>query len=179
SEIIFTYYWPAYPSEYDGKNPSVTLNDCDGKPLTGKVSQEYAEAARKEGSAFIEGKLLNLAGCGDSTADNFNIFKEYDGKKYPYGVGSESNPLEPYVSVAANDLTFGEFIYVPELDGLPLPDNQVHDGCLRVDDVCGTCDGGHIDFLVASSSTYKAIHKEGKFTSCSVQRNSDCRPKKY
>ncbi|RKP14878.1 hypothetical protein BJ684DRAFT_2296, partial [Piptocephalis cylindrospora] len=153
----FTYYWPAYPSEYSSENKNQTLNDCDGKPLTGKVPWDFAVAARLEGSAFIDGKLLNLAGCGKNTDGHFNLFKEYDGKKFPYGVGSETNPLVPYVSVAANDLDFGEFIFVKELVGLPLPDNQEHDGCLRVDDVCGTCDGGHIDFLVASSTTYKAI----------------------
>lgn len=51
-----------------------------------------------------------------------------------FGLGSGEQNLVPYVSVAANDLPYGQTLYIPQLDGLKLGDGQRHNGCVRVDD---------------------------------------------
>lgn len=51
-----------------------------------------------------------------------------------FGLGSGSQNLVPFVSVAANDIPYGQKLYISELDGLDLGNNMKHNGCVRVDD---------------------------------------------
>ena len=83
-----------------------------------------------------------------------------DQSQYPWGMGSQSNPLEPFVSIATDTsvIPFGTVLYSPELDGVSLPGSWgIHDGCLRADDVGGAIIDMHIDWFVGLKSNYQDL----------------------
>jgi hypothetical protein len=51
-----------------------------------------------------------------------------------FGLGSGSQNLVPFISVAANDLAIGQKLYIPQLNGVHLGGGVYHNGCVRVDD---------------------------------------------
>lgn len=107
-----------------------------------------------EGTGLLKnGKMVNL---GESSS----VFMQVDRKESPYGLGSNGNALQPWVSVAANDIKRGTKLYIKEFDGLKLPDGKVHNGCVRVDDEGWSFDGCQIDFFVLQYSAYVSLKKK-------------------
>lgn len=107
-----------------------------------------------EGTGLLKnGKMVNL---GESSS----VFMQVDRKESPYGLGSNGNALQPWVSVAANDIKRGTKLYIKEFDGLKLPDGKVHNGCVRVDDQGWSFDGCQIDFFVLQYSAYVSLKKK-------------------
>ena len=79
--------------------------------------------------------------------------------RFPFGRGNGERPLIPYKSVAVDPkiVPIGEPMYIPELDGLVLPDGTVHDGCVRADDTGGHIKGNHVDFFVVTYAGFKEL----------------------
>ncbi|CAO3587389.1 unnamed protein product [Absidia cylindrospora] len=105
-----------------------------------------------------------------------NTFLKVNRKKAPYGLGSDDdNALEPWVSVASNDLKTGTTLYIKEMDGLRLPDGKKHNGCVRVDDKGWSFDDCQLDFYVLQYSAYKELdhtlpgHVTVKKKKCKIQ----------
>lgn len=174
-----TQYWIPKQGDKDMLNDGkvVTLNGPKTKTLKtkkgkkiAKVSKTTYEKFQMEGTGLLEnGVMVNL----DSGK---NTFLEVNRKKAPYGLGSDDdNALEPWVSVASNDLKIGTTLYIKELDGKKLPDGKKHNGCVRVDDKGWSFDGCQLDFYVLQFSAYKELdhtlpdHVTVKEKKCKIQ----------
>ena len=94
-------------------------------------------------------------------------------------VGSNDNPLKPYVSIASNDIAYGTTGIVEEFVGMRTPQGETHNGCVRVDDSCSTCDSKNwIDFYAFRESDYEYFDENYGFTSVNFVKQS-CTPKTY
>ncbi|KAK9688431.1 hypothetical protein K7432_014411 [Basidiobolus ranarum] len=151
--VKMTYYWVANESDHSGSK-SVDIKTCSGKYIA-RVTRSFAEAARMEGTARLNnGKVVNLAcSCGSG----FNCFMDLDEKRYPFGLGSQSNALKPFISISANDIPFGSTVVIKQLQGLEMPNGLTHNGCVRVDDKGWSFAGNHIDLLVGDKKYYEQI----------------------
>lgn len=113
------------------------------------VIESFANELKMEGSGWLaDGRVLNYDGrCRYGVGTCFELL---DPATHPFGRGAGRRPLVPFRSVAVDRrlIAIGETLYMPELDGLPLPDGSVHDGCLRADDTGGAIKRRLIDFYV-------------------------------
>ncbi|KAG2227111.1 hypothetical protein INT45_003841, partial [Circinella minor] len=176
-----TQYW--IPKEgdkdedNDGNSVSLTgpktkeLRSSSGKTIA-KVSEATYEKFQMEGTGLLkDGQMVNL----DSGKDEFMTV---DRKKDPFGIGEDDDvALDPWVSVAANDLDRGTTLYIKELDGFKLPGGKAHNGCVRVDDEGWSFDGCQLDFFVLKYDSYKAM-ENGIPEKVSVEQK-DCTVQNY
>lgn len=130
------------------------LYDKAGNAISPKISKSDYCLCGIEGTCTIDGQVYDYSGVGAQrvpfTCAKYSGHKIYWSKgKFKYGKGNKSNPLEPFVSVAADQkiYKFGTWIYIPSAKGLALPSGKVHDGFFRVDDVGGAIKGNHLDFF--------------------------------
>lgn len=105
-----------------------------------------------EGTGLLQnGVMVNL----DSGK---NTFLKVNRKSSPFGLGSsDNNHLDPWVSVASNDLKHGTKLFIKELKGLKLPDGKVHNGCVRVDDEGWSFGSCQLDFFVLQFTAYQKL----------------------
>jgi len=84
-------------------------------------------------------------------------FETLDPDTHPYGRGAGRRPLVPFKSVAIDRrlLPIGETIYIPEFDGLQMPDGSFHDGCVRADDTGGAIKRRLMDFFVVELGNFR------------------------
>lgn len=129
------------------------LKTKSGKVIA-KVSKATYEKFQMEGTGLLEdGDMVNLD-------DGKDEFMKVNRKKDPYGIGSDDDiKLDPWVSVAANDLDAGTTLYIKQLDGTKLPDGKIHNGCVRVDDEGWSFEDCQLDFFVLQYSAYKQLDK--------------------
>lgn len=150
SNSIVTFYWTLDQNDFTGVL-NTQLKTCQGQTLA-TVELAFAQAIRIEGSGLLrDGRLINLGNCG--CGGGFSCFMEIDTSITRWGFGSQDNPLQLFISVAANDIPFGTKIYVPKFDGIQLPSGitpSVHNGCFRLDDSCSTCGSKHIGIFISS-----------------------------
>jgi 3D (Asp-Asp-Asp) domain-containing protein len=162
-----SFYWLAMEADYDeqdevGKESleSTNLYDKRGGYL-GTYSERFSWHLRMEGTGVtLDGRILNTSGhcpVGFGTC-----FSTMNGDTHPFGRGAGWRPLVPFKSVAVDPrlIAIGEPIYVPELDGLLLPDGSVHDGCVRADDTGGHIKVRKMDFFVVTQENFKFLDDE-------------------
>ncbi|KAG1442603.1 hypothetical protein G6F56_010996 [Rhizopus delemar] len=125
----------------------------------------------------MEGTGLLKSGVMVNLDDGDNIFMKVNRKKAPYGLGSDTNPLTPWVSVASNDIKRGTKLYIKQLDGVKLPDGKTHNGCVRVDDEGWSFTGCQLDFFTLQFSAYKKLEK--KLPSKVTVQEKDCKILNY
>ncbi|KAI9350431.1 hypothetical protein BD770DRAFT_474812 [Pilaira anomala] len=158
-----TQYWIPKEGDVDMTNDgkSVTLTGSKTNSLRDKSGSTIAKVAKTTYEKFqMEGTGLLSNGIMVNLASSKDTFLKVDRKKSPYGLGSNSNGLVPWVSVAANDLKQGTKLFVKELKGVVLPDGKTHNGCLRVDDEGWSFSGCQIDFFVLQFSAYKILREK-------------------
>ena len=151
-----TYYWVTYEGDFD-PTPTSDIGTCEGQPLA-TVPTEFADSLALEGSGkLLDGRLLNLGDC--DCAGGYDCFVELDINRFPWGQGSQSNPLMPFLSIATDTsvLAFGTSVYAPDLDGQALPGGGTHDGCLIGADIGNGIDGMHIDWFVGLEDNYETL----------------------
>ncbi|KAI8999565.1 hypothetical protein DFJ74DRAFT_714802 [Hyaloraphidium curvatum] len=155
----FTQYWI----------PIEGMQDAPlGIPAT---SRAFYDACHTQGTCFTRNKvLLNLVG--------HQCFRALNRQRFPFGIGSRNNALEPFVSVAVNDLPFGTFLFLRELYGKVVPGTggKVHNGCVRVDDVGWGLDPCHVDFFALTYFRWKPQNWGTRVTARVVPR---CRVGSY
>ena len=123
-----------------------------------------------EGSGKLaDGRVINYWGHSSSCVrvtdceapyyPSHNCYSELDGTWYPWGKGVRGRALTPFKSIAvdANIIPYGTIVYLPAWDGYVLPDESVHNGCVRADDTGGAIVGDHIDFFPGSEAAYLAV----------------------
>lgn len=136
-----------------------TIYDTNGKPLFKVCKQNYKSCVIEGTCALIEDNQAPAA--GPNLSDSINdvdllnyvksdkngtpLFETVDTARCPYGLGVSNICLDPYYSVAA-DLNFykaGDVIFIPQLKGLRILNNQIHSGFLIVRDRGGAIKGAH------------------------------------
>ncbi len=167
------FYWLALESDYDdprsgavpksGRVAQVPLNTWvelytpDGYFMT-HVPERFAWALRLEGSGLMrDGRVINYTGTckfGYGTC-----FEQLNVDEHPFGRGAGQRPLIPFKSVAVDPrlIPIGEPIYIPEFDGLQLPDGSIHDGCVRADDTGGGIKKRKMDFFVVTYGNFRFL----------------------
>ncbi|MBK7534715.1 MAG: hypothetical protein IPI49_04915 [Myxococcales bacterium] len=166
-EWALRFYWLAREEDHDDPE-EVEYRPLDEVELytprgfyLGSVAERFAWALRMEGTGLMsDGRVINYAGAcafGYGTC-----FEELDHHLYPFGRGSRRRPLVPFVSVAVDQavVPIGEPLYIPEFDGLLLPDGSVHDGCVRADDTGGGIKRQKMDFFVVSYRNFRTVLSE-------------------
>ncbi|KAK9702922.1 hypothetical protein K7432_011003 [Basidiobolus ranarum] len=120
-----TYY--SLTNEKDHSGSKVVNIKIRSRKYIAKVSRSFAEAAPMEGTARLNNKkVINLqCSCGNG----FNSFLGLDTKRYPFGLGSKSNALKPFVGISVNDIPLGSTFVVKQLQGLKLPKGRTHKVC--------------------------------------------------
>ena len=137
------------------------------------TSERFACALQLEGSGLLkDDRVVNTTGfCNygysSGNKDRFGrplatCFEELDPKEYPFGRGAGIRPLIPFKSVAVDprQVHIGEPLYVPEFDGLVLPDGSIHDGCVRADDTGGGIKGRKMDFFVVTYGNFRMLDEQ-------------------
>jgi hypothetical protein len=151
-----TYYWVSYEGDF-AAGSTVDIGTCGGSVIA-NVRAGFADALKVEGSGkLLDDRIVNVGGCG--CGGGYDCFVELDPVMFPWGQGSQGNPLIPYHTIATDTgvLPFGTSIYAPDLAGQSLPDGTTHDGCLRAGDVGGGIDGMHIDWFVGLEGNYQTL----------------------
>lgn len=153
-----SFYWVADQAQYPGdEGPEREIYDPHGFPL-GRYPARFLRALLMEGSGWLlDGRVINYAGrCGYGVGTCYEIL---DGASFPYGRGAGRRPLVPFRSVAVDPrlVPIGEPLYVPELDGLSLPDGTIHDGCVRADDTGGNIKRRKMDFFVVTRNNFRIL----------------------
>jgi 3D (Asp-Asp-Asp) domain-containing protein len=158
------FYWLAREGDFD-ETDEVNGDDVDAVDLytrdgmfIGAYSYKFAWHLRMEGSGLLlDGRVLNTHGNCEYGLGK--CFETLDVRKHPFGRGAGQRPLVPFKSVAVDPkvVPIGEPIYIPELDGLALPDGTVHDGCVRGDDTGGGIKKRKMDFFVVSYANFRFL----------------------
>lgn len=161
------FYWLALEDDFDDPT-EIRFADPDQTELYtpqgyffGAVPDRFAWSLRMEGSGLMsDGRVINYTGrCpyGYGTC-----FEQLDVREHPFGRGAGYRPLIPFKSVAVDPrvVAIGEPIYIPELDGLRLPDGSVHDGCVRADDTGGGIKKRKMDFFVVTYGNFRFLLDE-------------------
>ena len=169
-------YWLAFEADYDDpqtpnvpksggirtvpKATKVELYTPEGYYF-GRVPERLAWSLRLEGSGMMkDGRIVNTTGLcryGYGTC-----FEQLDVREHPFGRGAGVRPLVPFKSVAVDPrlVRIGEPIYIPEFDGLVLPDGSIHDGCVRADDTGGGIKRRKMDFFVVTYGNFRFLLDE-------------------
>jgi len=171
--VKFTYYWVSFEDDFKSQTKNrVTLETCD-KQILGRVDPKFAEALRTEGTGVAkDGSMFNL---GDCTCDKgFSCFMKLPRELFKFGITASGVGLKPYVSIAANDIELGTKVFIPQLKGMKLPLDQVHNGCAIVEDTGHGFGGNHADFFVFDEKNYDFMIKERAFTKVDLIRVKDC-----
>jgi len=156
-EFRLTLYWVALETDYLFDDSDTMLYTQWGFPL-GTFPERFVAEVTMEGTALLaDGRILNFDGrCRYGTGYCFDSLPR---DRHPLGRGVRNRPLEPFRSVAVDPdvIPIGEPVYLPELDGLVLPDGRLHDGCVRADDQGGGIKDRKVDLFVASYEAVKWI----------------------
>lgn len=151
------FYWVAFQDRYREEYDEVEVYTPQGFFL-GAFPERFVRSLRLEGSGILEdGRVINYAGrCAWGVG---TCFEEVDWDEYPVGRGAGRRPLVPFKSVAIDRrlIPLGDTLYIPELDGLRLPDGTIHDGCVRADDTGGGIKKRKMDFFVVTYPNFRAL----------------------
>ena len=169
------FYWLSLEADYEDTisqsqpragrcavppNRWVELYTKDGF-FFGRVPERYACSLKLEGSGLMrDGRVVNYTGAckfGYGTC-----FEQLETGDFPFGRGAGQRPLIPFKSVAVDPrvIQLGEPLYIPEFDGMPLPDGSIHDGCVRADDTGGGIKGRKMDFFVVTYGNFRVLLDE-------------------
>jgi hypothetical protein len=159
SEFQLRFYWLAMQDNHlDSFEEDVDVYTQEGYFL-GAFPATFVQALKMEGSGVLsDGRVVNVDGSclfGDGTC-----FEALDEREFPFGRGAGRSPLVPFKSVAVDPkyIAIGETLYVPELDGVPMPDGHVHDGCVRADDTGSAIKKRKMDFFVVSHRNFRVLN---------------------
>ena len=154
-------YWVAVePNSPKPDEKMVMLRTCAKKDIK-KVGYSFAKKIQMEGTGILnDGRGYNVdcrKQCNYN--DQFDCFEPLPAK-FPWGVGSNDNGIYPSTSVAVNKKgLFGKTIFVNEFKGLQLPNGQVHNGCVKVDDECPSCSDHIFDFFAGKKTWANQIYQ--------------------
>ena len=161
------FYWLAREEDFDEPD-EIDHADVDAVDIynrrgqfVGAFSAKFIWNLRMEGSGLLaDGRVVNYSGaCKYGTG---TCFEQLDVREFPFGRGARRRTLVPFKSVAVDPklVPLGEPLYLPEFDGLRLPDGSVHDGCVRADDTGGGIKQRKLDFFVVTYGNFRWLLQE-------------------
>ncbi len=161
------FYWLAREDDFDEPD-EIDYADVDETDIynrrgfyVGTFSKKFIWHLRMEGSGLLaDGRVVNYAGaCKYGTG---TCFEQLDARDFPFGRGARRRTLTPFKSVAVDPrlIPLGEPLYIPEFDGMRLPDGSVHDGCVRADDTGGGIKLRKMDFFVVTYGNFRVLLQE-------------------
>jgi len=176
SRSKLTYYWVAFESLHK-PGSTVTIKTCNNKPLA-TVLRSFVIEMKLEGTGVTKSnRVFNLGDC--DCGKGFSCFEELDKNKFPFGIASNGKPLQPYATVAANDIKLGTKLYLKQLDGVKLPNGKTHNGCVVADDNGFSFGRKQIDWFVGKESNFKILNSKLKIDSVTVLNAPQCKILKY
>jgi 3D (Asp-Asp-Asp) domain-containing protein len=150
------FYWIARQVDFADHHDETPLYTPQGWFL-GVYPARFVKALLMEGTGLLaDGRVVNYSGkCRFGTG----ICYEMLGDEHRFGRGAGRRPLVPFRSIAVDRrlIAIGEPLYVPEFDGLILPDGSRHDGCVRADDTGGNIKKREMDFFVVSYENFRYL----------------------
>jgi 3D (Asp-Asp-Asp) domain-containing protein len=165
-----TYYYLASEADYPGAADTV-LYDSSCRAIA-TVPAAFSDSVCVEGSGRLrDGRVINYAStcsCGRRcpVGGATICYSALDPARFPWGMGSRSNPLEPLRSWAVDTsfIPFGTVLYAEQFDGISIPSVDglggfVHDGCFRADDVGGAIAGNHFDFFAGTAGMWRELER--------------------
>jgi 3D (Asp-Asp-Asp) domain-containing protein len=142
-------------SRYAGLPADADILDIYGRTIA-RVSQKFKRKADLEGSArLLDGRVINFAGRAPDGIRYRMVF----GADYGLGAANaeyisrvEPYRLIPYRSVAVDveQIPMGSVLYIPEAEGIVLPDGEKHDGYFLAHDVGAAIKFQRIDLFVGA-----------------------------
>ncbi|MEM9487532.1 MAG: 3D domain-containing protein, partial [Myxococcota bacterium] len=149
------FYWLAMQTRFLDQYDEVDIYTRTGM-FIGTFPHRFVRALLMEGSGLLaDGRVLNFHGrCKYGVG---TCYETLDPDTHPYGRGAGRRPLIPFRSVAVDPklIPIGEPLYIPEFDGIVLPDGTIHDGCVRADDTGGAIKKRKMDFFVMSFENFR------------------------
>jgi 3D (Asp-Asp-Asp) domain-containing protein len=168
-DFVVTYYWVEMERDYAGADDTA-LPAPSGRPLA-TVPRAFADRVCVEGTGVLrDGRVINIENCSSgfycAGSKATVCFFPLDGARFPWGMGSNGNPLEPLRSIAVDNaiIPYGTPLYVKEWDGVAVPSVDglggfVHDGHFRADDVGNGIRGLHLDFFVGTPGMRRKLEE--------------------
>lgn len=154
------FYWLAMQDRHVDTFEEIDIYTRDGDFL-GSFTEEFLRSLRLEGSGLLsDGRIINYHGrCRYGVGTCYQVL---DNETHPFGRGAGHRALIPFRSVAVDPrlIPIGETLYVPEFDGMLLPDGSIHDGCVRADDTGGGIKKRKMDFFVVSYDNFRFLLKQ-------------------
>jgi 3D (Asp-Asp-Asp) domain-containing protein len=153
------FYWIAMQDDYADDHDETPIYNRAGEFL-GVFPARFLRSLLMEGTGLLsDGRVINYQGrC------RFGVGTCYDtvDDDHPFGRGAGRRALEPFRSIAVDPrfIPIGEPLYVPEFDGLVLPDGSIHDGCVRADDTGGNIKKREMDFFVVSYGNFRYLLRQ-------------------
>ncbi|HWM86626.1 MAG TPA: 3D domain-containing protein [Kofleriaceae bacterium] len=151
------FYWLATEGGFRPDEDHHAIYSRDGF-FIGAYPAGFIKSLLMEGSGILaDGRVINYAGrCRFGTG---TCYEPLDESVYPFGRGAGRRPLIPFKSVAVDPrlVPLGEPLYIPEFDGLVMPDGSVHDGCVRADDTGGNIKKRKMDFFVVTYENFREL----------------------
>ena len=119
-----TFYWIVDESSphYHGQR-NATLRDIHGKVIA-RTYPKFKRDLVMEGTGWLKDGRTVMYQTRIGGESRFRITKA------KYGLGSSGCPLIPYRTVAVDPrfIGLGSTLYIPQLEGMKLPDGTIHDG---------------------------------------------------
>lgn len=164
-----TYYYLSVETDFTGR-AEIPIHDAKCR-LMAFVPYCFARDVCVEGSGrLIEGTIINYASRCDCAIPcplgGRVCYEEVQNPKAIWGLGSRRNPLIPLRSLAVDNhvIPYGANLYIPEWDGIDIPNIDgiggfIHDGCFRADDVGGAIRGDHVDFFAGTRAMWLLLER--------------------
>jgi 3D (Asp-Asp-Asp) domain-containing protein len=151
------FYWLAMEDRFHPDDDHLAIYSRDGF-FIGAYPSAFIKSLLMEGSGVLaDGRLINYSGrCRFGVG---TCYEPLDEAQYPFGRGAGRRALVPFKSVAVDPrlVAIGEPLYIPEFDGLVMPDGTRHDGCVRADDTGGNIKRREMDFFVVSRDNFRRL----------------------
>jgi hypothetical protein len=156
-QYALRFYWLAMQDDFHPDDTHVPIYSREGF-FIGTYQEKFVRALLMEGSGLLsDGRVINYNGsCRFGVG---TCYEPLDEREYPYGRGAGRRPLIPFKSVAVDPrlVPIGEPLYIPEFDGMMLPDGSIHDGCVRADDTGGGIKKRKMDFFVVTYGNFRFL----------------------
>lgn len=139
-----------------GENGQPLINQ-NGRPVL--VDAWTWDACYCEGTCRVGNNTYHLNKEAKGNVKRTVVFTQTPGQSW--GIGSQDNQLEPYISITSEKKSdIGKKFILPYIKDKKLPSGEIHNGCVRVDDVCGDgCQSNQTDFFVGTHRNSRVLQE--------------------
>ncbi|KAJ1980286.1 hypothetical protein H4R34_002512 [Dimargaris verticillata] len=170
--LTLGYTWTVIQAFYAPNSDKVKLRDCKGD-LISTVTAQFEKDMLAGGSGLLnDGQYVRPVKCSKNTDTNYYAVSDRP-------LTSSGDPLHPFVSIALHGQRQGTIAYIKALDGLGLPLDQTHNGCVQIDETEGLSDTRLVQLYVQTHTFYETINDSFHGSQVTAELNSTCTIKTY